>query len=242
MSDYFDLLFWEFLDNELYYWLFFLVLFFAALIVMRLARRIFLKRAGAIGDSEIAASAAAALKTFGWPFYLFAAAYAALNVLKTNVVFQQLLYYAFLAAAVFYGARAVSVFAELGLKRAFGEKEADAKSSLLSALVRVGIWIGAALVLLPNLGYDVTSLLAGLGLGGLAMAMASQQILADIIAAFTIYFDKPFKIGDRIAVGDCEGAVEKIGLRSVRLRGSAGEEIIIPNSEISKTKLRNFRK
>ena len=114
--------------------------------------------------------------------------------------------------------------------------------SFMSGLLKASLWIVAALMVLSNLGVNVTGLMAGLGVGGLAIAFALQNVFADLFASFSIYLDKPFKIGDFIIVGEHTGTVEKIGIKTTRIRALQGEEIVISNQEMTSARVHNFKK
>lgn len=111
----------------------------------------------------------------------------------------------------------------------------------VSYLVNALIWVGAAVFTLDNLGFSVSSMLAGLGIGGIAVALAAQAVLGDLFAAVAIYLDRPFVIGDAIAFGDTSGTVLRIGFKTTRLRALSGEELVIPNSVLASAKVQNFR-
>ncbi len=102
------------------------------------------------------------------------------------------------------------------------------------------IWGVAILLALDNLGIEVRPLLAGLGIGGIALALAVQTVLADLLASLSIALDKPFGLGDFLTVDDCQGSVEHIGVKSTRLRSISGEQIIISNGDLLKARVRNF--
>jgi small-conductance mechanosensitive channel len=102
------------------------------------------------------------------------------------------------------------------------------------------IWGVAILLALENLGIEVRPLLAGLGIGGIALALAVQTVLADLLASLSIALDKPFGLGDALTVDDCQGTVEHIGVKSTRLRSINGEQIIISNGDLVKARVRNF--
>jgi small-conductance mechanosensitive channel len=150
----------------------------------------------------------------------------------------------FLVAAVLQAALILRklVLGAVELKAA----EADPAGSLGSAmsLIRVllsaGIAAVAVILILANLGVDVTSLIAGLGIGGIAIGLAAQGIFSDLFAALTILFDKPFRKGDVIRWDQNAGSVERIGLKSTRIRSLTGEEIIISNANLLNKELRNF--
>jgi small-conductance mechanosensitive channel len=104
------------------------------------------------------------------------------------------------------------------------------------------LWSVALLLALDNLGVDVTALVAGLGIGGIAVALAAQNILGDLFASLSIVMDQPFVLGDFIVVGDKLGTVEKIGLKTTRLRSLSGEQLIFSNTELLKSTIRNYKR
>ena len=98
----------------------------------------------------------------------------------------------------------------------------------------------AIIVVLDNVGVNVTGLVAGLGVGGIAIGLAAQGIFSDLFAALAILFDRPFRRGDTIRFGDTAGTVEEIGVKSTRIRAVTGEEVIVGNAELLKKELRNL--
>jgi len=111
----------------------------------------------------------------------------------------------------------------------------------LSAIIKLLIWSLALIFLLSNLGYNVTGIVAGLGIGGIAIALAAQAILGDLFSYFVILFDKPFEVGDFITVDDKKGTIEKIGLKTTRVRSLTGELIIIGNTNLTGARVHNFK-
>lgn len=112
----------------------------------------------------------------------------------------------------------------------------------LGFVSRIAIWSVFLLMALDNLGVNVTGLVAGLGIGGLAVALALQNILGDLFASISIVLDKPFEIGDFIILGDFLGVVERIGLKTTRLRSLSGEQIIFSKSDLLASRVRNFKR
>jgi small-conductance mechanosensitive channel len=104
------------------------------------------------------------------------------------------------------------------------------------------IWIAGLLFLLANLGFDITAVVAGLGIGGIAIALAAQALLGDLFAYFVILFDKPFELGDFLIFGDILGSVERIGVKTTRLRSLGGEQIIVSNSDLTNSRVRNYKR
>ncbi len=105
---------------------------------------------------------------------------------------------------------------------------------------KVVIWSFVLIILLANLGVEVTGLVAGLGIGGVAAALAVQNVLGDFISSVSLLFDRPFDIGDFIIVGSELGTVERLNLRSTRVRALGGQQIIFPNSDLIKSRIHNY--
>ena len=112
--------------------------------------------------------------------------------------------------------------------------------AVLAFVARIGVWAVIALLMLDNLGVDVTTLVAGLGVGGIAIALAVQNVLGDLFASLSITLDRPFVVGDLIVLGEYWGKVEQIGVKSTRLRSVNGEQIVISNADLLRAQLRTF--
>ena len=110
----------------------------------------------------------------------------------------------------------------------------------LSFLVRVALWATILLLILDNMGVDVTALVTGLGIGGIAVALAVQNVLSDLFASLSIVLDKPFVNGDFIVVGDMAGSVEHVGVKTTRIRSISGEQLVFSNSDLLTSRIRNF--
>ncbi len=229
----------EILGNRIADWIFALVMFALALLVLEMIRALVLNRLRKFKVSSFK-MAAHVVKAIHWPFYVFVSIYFASNFLNTHVIVQEWLLYLLVIFIIYYAIKAGTALIDFGANRAIEKGQGEEKIRLLSGIAKIFVWVIAIILLLENFGYNVTSLLAGLGITGIAVAFAAQQFLGDVIGAFAIYFDKPFKIGDKISVGEFEGIVTKIGIRSVRMKAPTGEEIIIANGDISKARIKNF--
>lgn len=135
----------------------------------------------------------------------------------------------------------------VAVQRAFiRQRETDpagATHLMLAGLVgRIMLWSTAALVILDNLGFNITTIMASLGIGGIAVALAVQNILGDIFSSVSIAMDKPFVIGDFIVVDSYMGTVEYVGMKTTRLRSLGGEQIIFSNAELLKNRIRNYKR
>jgi small-conductance mechanosensitive channel len=111
---------------------------------------------------------------------------------------------------------------------------------IINFVARILIWSLLILVALDNLGVNITALLAGLGVGGVAVALALQNVLGDLFASLSIALDKPFVAGDRLEIDTYAGKVEHIGIKTTRLRSDSGEQIILSNADILKSRVRNY--
>jgi small-conductance mechanosensitive channel len=120
--------------------------------------------------------------------------------------------------------------------------EAVTVLTLLGFAARTLVWALTLLLVLDHLGFDITALVAGLGIGGVAVALAVQNILGDLFASLSIVLDKPFVLGDFIVVGELRGAVEHIGLKTTRVRSLDGELIVFSNADLLKSRIRNFKR
>ncbi len=133
-----------------------------------------------------------------------------------------------------------------GIDRYLASKEKDpARERALagfSALVKVVVWGLGSVFLLDNLGFKISTVIAGLGIGGIAVALAAQSLLGDLFSYFTILFDKPFEIGDFIMVGEHSGVVEHLGVKTVRIASVNGGQIIVSNKDLTDSRVRNYKR
>lgn len=121
-------------------------------------------------------------------------------------------------------------------------KDATGTVTALGFLGKILVWSAIALLALENLGVKVTTLIAGLGLGGIAVALAVQNVLGDLFASLSIVLDKPFVVGDFIAIDSYLGTVEYIGLKTTRIRSLSGEQIVFSNADLLKSRIRNYKR
>ncbi len=112
--------------------------------------------------------------------------------------------------------------------------------SALSFVGRLAVWVIVFLLILDNVGVEVTALLTGLGIGGIAVALAVKDVLGDLLASLSIVLDRPFVIGDFLVVGDFKGSVEHIGVKTTRLRSATGEQVVIGNNDLLGSRIRNL--
>lgn len=136
---------------------------------------------------------------------------------------------------------AASAWLDRKRRRSLASDRAAAGSlGIIGFVINVLIWSMIVLLTLDNLGVDITALVAGLGIGGIAVALAVQNVLGDLFASLSITLDRPFVVGDFLSVGDFLGSVEYIGIKSTRLRSLSGEQIVISNSDLLSSRVRNY--
>lgn len=126
-------------------------------------------------------------------------------------------------------------------EKEYANREHEKNLKPLLSFVKLMLWVVGFLILLSNLGFNITTALAGLGVGGIAVAIAAQGILGDLFSYFVIFFDHPFALGDFIVFGDKSGIVERIGIKSSRIRVLSGEVLIISNSDLTSSRIHNYK-
>ncbi len=178
----------------------------------------------------------------GW-FYFLVALYSGSLVLNLPEIIKVVLKGAVIAAVAVAGVKILEKLIDYGLGNYFQKKSKGSEPIALvfKKIIKIALWLVAVLLVLSNLGINVTSLIAGLGVGGIAVALAVQNILGDLFSSFSLYLDRPFKVGDFIMVGGDMGVVEKIGLKTTRIRTLQGEELVVSNNEMTSVRIQNFQ-
>jgi len=181
-----------------------------------------------------------------FPVLYIGAIYIGINYLTLSVRVAKVLHIAILLICTFFVIRAITsvinyfISSAISVKDDAGEKKKQARGILI--IVNIVVWILGIVFLINNLGYDITSVITGLGIGGIAIALAAQTILGDLFNYFVIFFDKPFEIGDFIIVDDKMGVVEYIGVKSTRLRTLSGEQLISSNTNLTNSRVHNYKR
>ena len=139
-----------------------------------------------------------------------------------------------------WAARSLKFYLELKEMERGPDRTFAGSLEIINFVAHLLIWSLLTLVALENLGINITALLAGLGVGGVAVALALQSVLGDLFASLSIALDKPFVVGDRLVIDAFAGTVERIGIKSTRMRSDTGEQIVLSNADILKSRVRNF--
>jgi small-conductance mechanosensitive channel len=176
------------------------------------------------------------------PVYLVASFWYAIVQLDLHPYLSKAFHALIIVWVVSQGVRVVGILVhDVIFERFTTDKDETTRSALnlVANLSRGVMWLVGILLLLANLGVNVTSLVAGAGIAGIAVAFALQGILTDLFSSFSIYFDKPFGVGDFVVIGDTMGTVRHIGIKSTRIRALSGEEISLSNQDLTKAKICN---
>ncbi len=235
------------LGNLLVDWLFALIVVIVSWLVLKIFKTIIISRLKAFfkkTKNDIDDLMIGAIETIHWPFYFFMSIYIGSYFVVLPNMINKILYYILLVSFIYYAVRFAESLINYGTKiiieKKKGKQDGVGIINFMSSLLKVSLWVLAVILLLSNMGYNVTSLIAGLGVGGIAVALALQNILGDLFSSLTIYFDKPFQIGDFVVVGDQMGTVTKVGIKTTRIQVPQGEELVVANSNLTNTQIRNF--
>ncbi len=241
--DFLNLVFWN--NTVLDYIIFLGVLALGAVLIFATGR-VALRRIAAHHEktqSPYALLFLSGIKQYLLPTAYFTLFYACTRMLTLhekleNIVRTLSVLFAIVMGAMFLASLAALFFTKLG------KGKGDGASLAIKWLIRLSkavIWGVALILFLDNIGVKITSLVTGLGIGGVALAFAAQSVLSDIFCFFTIFFDKPFEIGDFIIAGDHMGTVEHIGVKTTRLRAIGGEQLIVSNADLTGSRIRNYK-
>ena len=178
-------------------------------------------------------------------FWVFAGTLIGTFLLELPVFIQNAVRITFLIALLVQGGIWAGILINSALRdyreKTIEENPADVTTlGLIGLAGRIVVWSVVVLLILENLGVDITALVAGLGIGGVAVALAMQNILGDLFASLSIVLDKPFVVGDFLMVGEHLGSVEKVGLKTTRLRSLSGEQLVFSNNDLLGSRIRNF--
>lgn len=180
------------------------------------------------------------------PIIYFSIIYAAVGTLNLSNYVSNSIDAAYIVILTYFSVRLISSLVLLALRKYVRRQEnGEEKIKQLGGvmlIVNIVIWALGFVFLFDNLGYDVTAIITGLGIGGIAIALAAQNILGDLFNYFVIFFDRPFEIGDFLVIGDKNGVVEKIGIKTTRIRTLSGEELVFSNADLTNSRIHNYKK
>jgi len=180
------------------------------------------------------------------PLLYFGAFYTAAQTLTLLPKFAKTLQVASVILLTFYFLKSLTAvlnhafISYIRRKKHGAEREKQMRG--ITTVANILIWVLGLLFLLDNLGFKISSVVAGLGIGGIAIALAAQAVLGDLFSYFVIFFDRPFEIGDFLVIGDKVGSVEYIGIKTTRIRALGGEQLIFHNTDLTNSRIHNYKK
>ena len=239
----------SFLQNRILDYLIFLSILFIGILFIRILKSIILNRfmawakktATTIDDFMIHIFEKTLL-----PVIYFGIFYISTRSLTLNPALSKVIDVLGVILLTIYGIRFLVAIVNYSLETYWLKKEKDvAKVRSLKGIftvVRVIIWGVGITFLLDNLGFKISSVIAGLGIGGVAVALAAQAVLGDLFSYFAIFFDRPFEVGDFIIVGEYLGTIEYIGIKTTRIRSLSGEQLVFSNTDLTNSRVRNYKR
>lgn len=239
---------YEILGNSLLIWALGAAIFFVVWLVLIILRRVVSRKLGNLADRKNIVALHVADEVVGatkqWFLFLIAAFVGSRFWELSPSVDSVFVKGAVIALVVQVGLWTVNALLTLIQSKREAELEenrgAVAAMDVLSFVARVVIWTMVLLLILDNLGINITALVAGLGVGGIAVALAAQNILGDLFASLSIILDKPFVVGDFLIIGEHLGNVEKVGIKTTRLRSLSGEQLVFSNNDLLNSRIRNY--
>lgn len=242
-----DYLHTEIAMNSLQSWFMSLVIATAIILIAYVAKHVILRRVKSMLDDKQQALRIAhdVVNQTRWLFILVLALSLGTAVLevpdKARLVINTVTVIALLIQMGLWASAALRVSVDRYRQRQRKENPASVTTiNILNFVASVLLWVIVLLLVLDNLGVNITALVAGLGVGGVAVALAVQTILSDLLSSLSIALDKPFVIGDFLMVGDLLGSVEYVGLKTTRLRSLSGEQLVFSNTDLLGSRIRNF--
>lgn len=186
------------------------------------------------------------IERFALPILSYLVLYNAINYLALNEAAQKWVKIVTAVVITFFVLRMITTTVQLLLqsyvRRLENGEEKVKQLKGITVIINIVIWILGAVFLFDNLGYNVAAIITGLGIGGIAIALAAQNILGDLFNYFVIFFDRPFEIGDFVVIDDKRGHVEHVGIKTTRIKSLTGEQLVVSNSDLTKSRLHNFKR
>src|SRR6188768_2412267 len=244
-----DILSRVYFNNTVQEYLIAAAIILGGMLVLALFRKIILRRLEKWADrteSNLDNFIIKAIENFAMPAVTFFIVYVGINYLVLSEKADKIIKIVIAAIITFFILRLISSVALQGLqsyvrRQGHGEEKLKQLGGIM-LLLNIIVWSVGFIFFFDNLGYNVSAIITGLGIGGIAIALAAQNILGDLFNYFVIFFDRPFEIGDFIVLDDKKGNVEHIGIKTTRLKSLTGEQLILSNSDLTRSRLHNFKR
>lgn len=238
-----------FFGNSIREYVISLLTFAISLIVIKIFRNIILKRLEKRAEktsTTIDDFIIGLIQKICLPLAYAGAVILSLNILTLDTLFKKVLDILGMAFLTIFVSRLFVMLMGYSFKaywvKRVGNAELEKSLEGILKIIKVLIWGLAVIFFLDNIGFKISTVIAGLGIGGVAVALAAQAILKDLFSYFSILFDRPFEVGDFIIVGDYMGTVENIGVSTSRIRSLTGEQLIFSNTDLTGSRLRNYKR
>jgi small-conductance mechanosensitive channel len=226
-----------------------LVAFGAALALLYLVKNIGVARLKTLAEkteTDLDDLLIGLIEKFRWFEYQLVAVYVAARYLNRAPAFDKALHLVLLLVFTYRAITITQALLSYWINKVASQRDLDgqAKNSVVKStqvILRTLVWVAAVLFVLDNLGVNISAVLTGLGIGGVAVALAAQAILGDLFNFFVILLDKPFAIGDFIVSDAVSGTIEHVGLKSTRIRSISGEMVVVSNSNLLGSRIRNYK-
>lgn len=237
--------------NTIFQWLIALVVVIVVSGVLELLKTLISRRLGRLAERTLTQTddvLVDLIRRTKFIFLLVIAVYLGSLVLSLprvlSGVISKVVIFALLAQGAVWGTSLISFWVNRFKQKSIAEEDTASATAFtaLGFVFRLILWTIILLVALDNLGINITALIAGLGVGGIAVALALQNILGDLFASLSIVLDKPFVTGDFIIVDEYLGTVEHIGLKSTRIRSLSGEQLVFSNNDLLRSRIRNYKR
>ncbi len=187
-----------------------------------------------------------ATEKFVLPFIFLLVNYFIITRLAMSPKVERILHVALIFVITYYAVKTINYIlhrvVELYMKYKEEPEHRIKQVTGMLSVVKAFVWITGIIMLADNLGYNITTIIAGFGVGGIAVALAAQNILGDLFSYIVIFFDKPFEVGDFIIVGSNSGVVERIGIKTSHVRSLDGQQMVMPNTEMTKSVINNYKR
>lgn len=223
-----------------------MLLGFAAIAILRRVVLSRLKRWSERTNSTLDDFLVSLLERAAVPLLYYGVFYAAVRSLNLHPIVGRIVDVAGAFLMTFIGVRAISEALVYVIRTRWTRRgDAQAAENTTRAIVpavHVVVWSLGILYLLENLGFKISAVIAGLGIGGIAVALAAQAVLGDLFSYFAILLDKPFQVGDFVVLDTFMGTVEHVGVKTTRLRSLSGEELVFSNTDMTSSRIRNYRR
>jgi small-conductance mechanosensitive channel len=238
-----------FLDNTLRDWAIAIGIIVLSILLARIFQSVIVKRLQRLSEKSSTSLddfAVSVIRSSAMPLLYVLSFYLGLRSLSLSDTVQQVWHVAITITMVFFVIRAVNsliryiFYSYIKRDTSEAEKRKEVRGILL--IIQSVVWVLGFVFLIDNLGYDITTIVTGLGIGGIAIALASQAILGDLFSYLVIFFDKPFEVGDFIIVDNKMGVVDYIGIKTTRIRALSGEQLICSNTDLTNSRVHNYKR